>query len=291
MGCARAADASGCTRLPVRARTLSRWTAIARRPRRQPPASPAGDPSRRNPRRPFAARPPRRVRRAAGRPPPPARPPLRRRRPAAPTPRRRPSRRAEDAAQTPLGPGAGRSACWSHCCWPVPASLGGAVWFDTRCTARRCCTITPTGPAAGRGTNWLLVGSDSRQGLTAEQQHDAGHRRRHRQWPHRHHPAGTSAGVRVQHPADDGVDTARFVRLDPRAWQGQDQRRVRDRRGSLADPDGGAGHRSAPRPLRRDRIRWVRRPGRRAGRSHRLPDRADQRSVGRHRPAAPAASS
>jgi LCP family protein required for cell wall assembly len=50
--------------------------------------------------------------------------------------------------------------------------LGGAYWFDT--TLRRAPVLTdyPDRPGAGRGTNWLIVGSDSRQGLTAEQQQD-----------------------------------------------------------------------------------------------------------------------
>ena len=50
--------------------------------------------------------------------------------------------------------------------------LGGAYWFDT--TLRRAPVLTdyPDRPAAGHGTNWLIVGSDSRQGLTVEQQQD-----------------------------------------------------------------------------------------------------------------------
>jgi LCP family protein required for cell wall assembly len=48
--------------------------------------------------------------------------------------------------------------------------LGGAVWFDTTLHREPALTDYPNRPGPGRGTNWLLVGSDSRQGLTAEQQ-------------------------------------------------------------------------------------------------------------------------
>ena len=50
--------------------------------------------------------------------------------------------------------------------------LGGAAWFDTKLHRAPVLTDYPDRPATGRGTNWLLVGSDSRQGLTAEQQQD-----------------------------------------------------------------------------------------------------------------------
>jgi LCP family protein required for cell wall assembly len=50
--------------------------------------------------------------------------------------------------------------------------LGGAIWFDTSLHREPALTDYPDRPGAGRGSNWLLVGSDSRQGLTAEQQKD-----------------------------------------------------------------------------------------------------------------------
>ena len=50
--------------------------------------------------------------------------------------------------------------------------LGGAVWFDTTLHRKPVLTDYPDRPGPGRGTNWLLVGSDSRQGLTAEEQQD-----------------------------------------------------------------------------------------------------------------------
>jgi LCP family protein required for cell wall assembly len=48
--------------------------------------------------------------------------------------------------------------------------LGGAVWFDTSLRREPALTNYADRPGAGRGSNWLLVGSDSRQGLSAEQQ-------------------------------------------------------------------------------------------------------------------------
>ncbi len=50
--------------------------------------------------------------------------------------------------------------------------LGGAIWFDTRLHREQVLTDYADRPGPGRGTNWLLVGSDSRQGLSAEQQQD-----------------------------------------------------------------------------------------------------------------------
>jgi LCP family protein required for cell wall assembly len=50
--------------------------------------------------------------------------------------------------------------------------VGGAMWFDTALRREPALTDYPDRPGAGRGTNWLVVGSDSRQGLTAEQQQD-----------------------------------------------------------------------------------------------------------------------
>ncbi|WP_406813598.1 LCP family protein [Mycobacterium sp. M23085] len=51
-------------------------------------------------------------------------------------------------------------------------SIAGAVWFDDKLHREQVLTDYPDRPATGRGTNWLIVGSDSRQGLSAEQQRD-----------------------------------------------------------------------------------------------------------------------
>jgi len=54
----------------------------------------------------------------------------------------------------------------------VSAGIGTAIWIDR--SLRRVAVLSDYAgrPAAGSGTTWLLVGSDSRQGLTPEQQAD-----------------------------------------------------------------------------------------------------------------------
>ncbi|MFV8318883.1 LCP family protein [Mycobacterium sp. 23] len=48
--------------------------------------------------------------------------------------------------------------------------LGGMLWFDSAVHRQPVLSDYADRPAPGRGTNWLLVGSDSRQDLTPEQQ-------------------------------------------------------------------------------------------------------------------------
>jgi LCP family protein required for cell wall assembly len=48
--------------------------------------------------------------------------------------------------------------------------LGGGAWFDTALRRAPVLAAYPDRPPPGRGTTWLLVGSDSRQDLSAEQQ-------------------------------------------------------------------------------------------------------------------------
>jgi LCP family protein required for cell wall assembly len=50
--------------------------------------------------------------------------------------------------------------------------VGGGAWFDARLHREQALADYPDRPASGRGTNWLIVGSDSRQDLTAQQQQD-----------------------------------------------------------------------------------------------------------------------
>ncbi len=50
--------------------------------------------------------------------------------------------------------------------------LGGALWFDAAVHRQPVLTDYADRPGPGRGTNWLLVGSDSRQDLSAEQQRE-----------------------------------------------------------------------------------------------------------------------
>jgi len=54
----------------------------------------------------------------------------------------------------------------------VAGMFGGAVWFDAKLHREQALADYPDRPGPGRGTNWLLVGSDSRQGLTPEQQQE-----------------------------------------------------------------------------------------------------------------------
>ncbi|MGB9305359.1 MAG: LCP family protein [Mycobacterium sp.] len=50
--------------------------------------------------------------------------------------------------------------------------LGEILWLETSLHREPVLTDYSGRPAPGRGTTWLLVGSDSRQGLTAEQQQE-----------------------------------------------------------------------------------------------------------------------
>lgn len=50
------------------------------------------------------------------------------------------------------------------------ATVGGALWLDASLQREPILADYPGRPAAGRGVTWLLVGSDSRQGLTEQQQ-------------------------------------------------------------------------------------------------------------------------
>jgi LCP family protein required for cell wall assembly len=50
--------------------------------------------------------------------------------------------------------------------------VGGGIWLDTTLHRKPVLADYPNRPGPGRGTNWLLVGSDSRDGLTPEQQQD-----------------------------------------------------------------------------------------------------------------------
>jgi LCP family protein required for cell wall assembly len=50
--------------------------------------------------------------------------------------------------------------------------IGVGAWVETSLHRESVLADYPDRPAPGRGTNWLIVGSDSRQGLTAEQQNE-----------------------------------------------------------------------------------------------------------------------
>jgi LCP family protein required for cell wall assembly len=52
----------------------------------------------------------------------------------------------------------------------IVATIGGALWMDSSLHRIPALANYPDRPASGAGTTWLLVGSDSRQHLTPEQQ-------------------------------------------------------------------------------------------------------------------------
>lgn len=52
----------------------------------------------------------------------------------------------------------------------VLTTIGTAIWIDTSLHRVPALTALPDRPPAGSGTTWLLVGSDSREGLTDEQE-------------------------------------------------------------------------------------------------------------------------
>ena len=56
----------------------------------------------------------------------------------------------------------------------VAGSVGTALWIDTKLHRIPALADYADRPAEGKGTTWLLVGSDSRQGLTPEQQAELG---------------------------------------------------------------------------------------------------------------------
>ena len=105
-------------------------------------------------------------------------------------------------------------------------------------------------PADQPGTNYLIVGSDSRDGLTARAAQGAPHRQR----------AGQRTDTIMLLHTGSGADTAdvdppRLAGRRPRPRHAEDQRRLRLRRAEAAGPDGRAEHRHPHRPLRRDRLR------------------------------------
>lgn len=101
-------------------------------------------------------------------PPPPRRPPP-------PTGAAPPLRPPGAAPPPPAAPKRRRKRHWGKILLAlllvgVLAVVGCGVWIDTSLHRIPAFTAYPDRPAPGRGTNWLLVGSDSRQDLTPEQQ-------------------------------------------------------------------------------------------------------------------------
>ncbi|WP_420329812.1 LCP family protein [Mycolicibacterium aromaticivorans] len=115
--------------------------------------------------------------------PPPRQPPQRQATPPPPSPRRPPPPPPPPPARPPVPPPAAkappkRKKRWGRRIFAtlivvvlllVGGLVGGAVWIDT--SLHRVTVFDYADrPAVGSGTTWLLVGSDSRAGLTPEQQ-------------------------------------------------------------------------------------------------------------------------
>ncbi|MGZ5376614.1 MAG: LCP family protein [Mycobacterium sp.] len=136
------------------------------RQRREPSQVIRRDPNYRPPRRPPPPNPPTPSHRPP--PPPPRRPPPPQARPPAPPPQARPP-----APPKPKRPR--RKRRWGRVLLAlvfivVVALVAGGLWMDSSLHRIPALADYPERPAAGKGTTWLLVGSDSRQALTPEQQ-------------------------------------------------------------------------------------------------------------------------
>ncbi|HET6733435.1 LCP family protein [Mycobacterium sp.] len=136
------------------------------RPRREPSQVIRRDPNYRPqwpPNPPTPPAPPRR-------PPPPPRPPQQRPPPPAPRPAPPVPRPAPPKAKKPR-----RKRRWGRILLAclllfVVAVVATGVWMDSSLDRIPALADYPERPAASAGTTWLLVGSDSRQHLTPDQQ-------------------------------------------------------------------------------------------------------------------------
>ncbi|WP_435405665.1 LCP family protein [Mycolicibacterium houstonense] len=135
--------------------------------RRDPNYRPAWPPNPPTPPRTPPRQQPPPARRPA--PPPPPPPPPRTSRPARPAPARPP---APAPVRKPR-----RRRRWGRLVLAVLmagvlALVGGGIWIDTSLHRIPALADYPERPASARGTTWLLVGSDSRQHLSPEQQNE-----------------------------------------------------------------------------------------------------------------------
>ena len=148
----------------------------------------------------------------------------------------------------------------------LAVSIGTYFWADSKLRREVDLTKVIERPRAGDGTNYLIVGSDSREGMSAEEK-----KKLH---------TGSAEGKRtdsmmILHVGSSGehpdLAAARLGRRDPvlhrlrvrQAVPGagppdQAQRGVRAGRPRAAGPHGRAQHRPAHRPLRGDRLRRLR---------------------------------
>ncbi|WP_456152680.1 LCP family protein [Mycolicibacterium boenickei] len=139
--------------------------------RRDPNYRPAWPPNPPTPPPRTPPPPPRRRATPPQQPPPPRQPPRRPPRPPAPGP----------AAARPPAPAPVRKPRkrrhWGRLVLAVllvavVALIGGAFWVDSSLHRIPALADYPERPGAAHGTTWLLVGSDSRQNLSPEQQAD-----------------------------------------------------------------------------------------------------------------------
>ncbi|WNG81812.1 LCP family protein [Mycobacterium sp. ITM-2016-00316] len=133
---------------------------IRRDPRHRPP--PAWPPNPPTPPAPPAARPP------VQRRPPPRQPPLPPpRRPVSPAPAPPPPR---VSTKRPRRLRRLFALLLAAMMVLLCAGVAGAFWLDSTLQRAPVLADYPERPPAGRGTTWLLVGSDSRQGLSVDEQ-------------------------------------------------------------------------------------------------------------------------
>ena len=144
--------------------------------------------------------------------------------------------------------------------------VGTAYWIDTKLHRIPALADYPDRPAAGQGHD--LAARRVRQPARPDSRTAGrvGHRWRYRQRPHRHDPAGHVPGLGSSTPTTFASIPRDSYVADPRLRHRQDQRLLRARRRPAACTDrrAGDGH---PAPLRRDRIRRLRRACRRGRRS------------------------
>ncbi|UXA21012.1 LCP family protein [Mycobacterium sp. SMC-4] len=96
-------------------------------------------------------------------------------RPAPPAPRAQPPRRPAPPPGPPPRPPHRRRRRWPRIVLAcllvmIAGTVATGVWIDTALNRVVALPDYPGRPTAGKGTTWLLVGSDSRSDLTVEQQ-------------------------------------------------------------------------------------------------------------------------
>ena len=190
------------------------------------------------------------------------------------------ARHAPAAAFTPtaavvVAGSAGRwpGGCRSSCCSSL-ALLGIALLSSSaHREGRRGAGLRRAARRRRPGTNWLIVGSDSREGLSDEEVKDL--------------RLGKVEGRRTDtiillHRPESGKPTLVSLPRDsyvpiPGHGPQQAERGIRLRRAVAARADRRAGDRPARRPLRRGRIRRLRRHDRRGRRRRAVPEAQDPR--------------